>query len=425
MKENTSLGMGGRHDRQRRLPALLLFLLCLSGPCAKAAGDTDVDKLLRQGDVDEAMALCSQLQGFEAAWSWPLVGDYLQRIGDLEAALACYQRGIPVIGLARVWTALAERSLGQGGRERAREEFGNAARAYETLIRDDRCIWDPAWNEERLAVRARWRQLGGDGMPERERERLNALLRRAAEYCRRLEGALLNFICEEEVVETFDHSQPLAEVLLGPALAANAQGGIGRDPQRRLYDYQLVSLGEGIREQRILLRKSAKATGVQTKDLIVSHYSLSKMIYTPIEIFAASQSLSFDYRILGEERDAGGLLTIIEAIPLEFMVPPLSFGKAWLREDGRVERIDLNFKSIQHYEEVAQAARWHKRLPAITFVIHFGKVFKGLGFPSVIRLRDAFLDANGRESLVSSVDITYDQFRFHTVETREEIQELK
>lgn len=408
-------GIPRRPARARRLPAILLALLL---PLLLPAGGGDVEKLLEQGKVEAARGLCQRLRGYEAAWSWPLLGDHLLKAGDLEPALDCYRRGIPVIGMARALALQGKNGLERGDREYARDRYGEALRVFETLIRDDRCLWAPSWNDERLPARAKWRELGGKPGTEPERERLHSLLRRAAGYCRRLESALLDFICEEEAIETVHRSHPLTDLLAVQMPDASGQ-------TCRLFDYRLVSEQGAIRETRTLLRKSGKSTGLVQSDLLVTHYSLGKMIYTPIELFASGQNPHFDYRIIEETSDEAGPLFVVEALPLAFPSPPLSFGKAWLRADGRVERIELNYKSIQDYEAIARAARRHRCLPAVSFVIELGKLHKGIGFPSAIYLRDAFLDEEGRESVASEVEIRYDEFRFFKVEMQESIQPLK
>lgn len=399
------------------LLALVLFCSLLSIlPAKKKSG---VEKLIQEGKIDEAKALCSQLQGFSAAWNWPLLGDHFYQAGNLEMALDCYGRGIPVVGLARTWSGLADRYLKQGEKDRARESYGRALQTYATLIRDDRCIWDPTWNDERQTVRMKWQQLGGDETSRQDREKLRSLLNRAAAYCRRLEEAMLHFICEEAVTETIDHSQPLAsEFLIGG-------NSTRKQTTKRLYDYLLINKSGSTIEKRILLRKSGKPSGLEESDLYVSHYRLSKMIYSPIELFASGQSQAYEYHILEERNDEAGPLVVVEVLPRLFTNPPHNFGKAWLRENGRVERIELNLKSIQNYEVIIRSARAHNLVPAISFVICLEKIYKGLGFPSAIHLRDAFLDENGNESLASYVDISYDRFGFYMVEVREDIQEKK
>lgn len=415
MERGPWAGIPRRTSRAGRLPALLLAFLL---PLVLPGSGGDVEKLLEQGRVEAARDQCRRLRGYEAAWSWPLLGDHYLKAGDLEPALDCYRRGTPVIGMARALALQGKHGLERGDREYARDRYGEALRVFETLIRDDRCLWAPSWNDERLQARAKWRELGGQPGTEPERERLHSLLRRAADYCRRLESALLDFICEEEVVETVHRSHPLTDLLAVQMPDVSGQ-------TLRLFDYRLVSEQGAVRETRTLLRKSGKPTDLVQSDLLVTHYSLSKMIYTPIEIFSSGQNPYFDYRVVEETSDGAGPLFVVEALPLAFTSPPLSFGRAWLRSDGRVERIELNYKSIQDYEAIARAARRHRCLPAVSFIVELGKQLKGIGFPSAIYLRDAFLDEEGRESVASEVDIRYSEFRFFRVETQEDIQPLK
>ncbi len=405
---------------RRALPALAFA--CLLAAALPGQGNERVSRLLEKGEAEAAEALCSRLQGFAAAWSWPLLGDHFLRLGDAAAARDRYLRGVPVVGLARSWTRLAEASLERGETDLARDQFAGALRAYEALIRDDRCLWDPEWDGERLEARAKWLQLGEGEAERREREKLLPLLRRAAAYCRRLEASFLDFVCVEEVVETIDRSHPLTEAMLGPKLSRSGFGGDrGLARKRSLYDYRLVGEAGKTEEVRILLLKRGKSAGQKFSELVVSHYRLMNMIYSPIELFAAGQNSSYEYHLLEERRDEAGPLFVLEVLPLRFVTPPLSFGRAWLRQDGRVQRIELNLKSIQAYETITRAALRRKRVPAVSFVVDFAKVYRGIGFPSGIRLRDAFLDENGGESLAADIEIRYDEFNFFKVETREEV----
>ncbi len=408
-------GLPRRASRARHWPAILLAILL---PLALPGRGGDVEKLLEQGKVEAAGDLCRRLRGFEADWSWPLLGDHYLKAGDPERALDCYRRGTPVIGMARALVLAGQHGLERGDGETARNRYGEALRVFDALIRDERCLWEPSWNDERLLARAKWRELGGGPGTGQDAERLHSLLRRAAGYCRRLESALLDFVCEEEVAETVHRSHPLTDLLAVRMPDASGQA-------LRLFDYRLVSEQGAVRETRALLRKSGKPTGLIQNELLVTHYSLGKMIYAPIELFSSGQNPHFDYRIVEEKSDAAGPLYVVEALPLAFPSPPLSFGRAWLRPDGSVERIELNYKSIQNYEAIYRAARKHRCLPAISFVIELGKRLKGIGFPSAIYLRDAFLDEEGRESVASEVDIRYDEFRFFRVEMQEEIKPLK
>lgn len=411
----------------------LVFLLaaCSLTAVLSARKKPGIEELLQLGKIAEAQALCTELHGFAATHGWPLLGDWFFKAGDLEKALDCYGRGVPVVGLARTWSAMADRCLERGENDRARDGYGHALQTYETLIRDDRCSWDPAWNGARLAVRMKWLQLGGRRTTDGEWKKLQPLLVRAEAYCKRLEEMMLNYVCEEEVAETVDYSHPLAEVLLGlkyysSGIRSNSRIPVASDGSRlrwkKLYDYQLVSESGVISEKRLMLLKSGKSAGMEKTELLVSHYRLSKTVYTPLDLFGPRRSQMYDYRILAEKTDEAGALFVVEILPLYFPNPAVAFGTAWLRENGRVERIELNFKSIQNYGTIIRAAHERRLVPAISFVVCFNKERNGIGFPSSIRLHDAFLDENGKETFISDVDIKYSEFRFYRVETRETIQ---
>ncbi len=403
------------------IASLLLFGLFASPLSARKK--PDLEKLLREGKAERAREACAELKGFEAAWGWPLLGDHHLERGELEQALECYEKGIPAAGLARTWARLGAQRRERGDQTGAREAWGKSLEAWETLIRDDRCVWEAGWEGERLEARKAWLELGGEPGPAASRERLRGVLDHAASYCRRLEGTLLEYICEEEVEQAVDLSHPMTESLLGLAGSPTAfSRGASRDRTRHLYDYQLVNEGDSIRERRFVLARSGKTGTGEIGTLFVGHYALTRMIYAPIGIFTASRQALYDFRLLEERRDGKGPLLVVEALPLRSPSQPLSFGRAWLREDGRVERLEINFKSFHNYEQVLRTARDHGLVPAITFEMGFETLHRGIGFPSVFRLRDLFRDANGRESTVSDITITYGQYRFFKVEARETIR---
>ncbi|MCX6556480.1 MAG: hypothetical protein NTW95_03465 [Candidatus Aminicenantes bacterium] len=401
--------------------SVFLSSICCFIAAVLAANDRpDIEKLLQLGRVDEALALCSQRQGYAAAWSWPLLGNYFFLAADPERALECYQKGVPCRNQALAWCMAADRCRERGDTAGARERYGRAAEVYETLLRDNRCLWNREWNWERLEARRHWAELGGQSVQPENSEKLGQLLDRAEAYCERLQTSLLSYFCEEEVTETTDFSLKIAEALQLFDTRAGAYMHAEDHKMRRifLYDYQLVSKEGAVSEKRRLLLKNGQVAALENSKLQVAHYRLDKMIYAPIDLFGSGQRQVYEYRLLEEKRDESGPLILVEAVPIVFPTANMPFGRAWLRENGRVERIELNMKSILGYETILAAAHRAKLEPAIAIVSVFGKEFKGIGFPTAICLRDAYLDEAGRELLVSQVDIAYRNYRFFVVEMR-------
>jgi hypothetical protein len=95
---------------------------------------------------------------------------------------------------------------------------------------------------------------------------LESLLRKAAEYCRKLEGAALDFVCQEEIVETVDPTldvrQPLVPLSYwstdGRSLSVVGQI-IKKAKRTLLYDYQCVRVKGAMTEKRTLLREDKRS----------------------------------------------------------------------------------------------------------------------------------------------------------------------
>jgi hypothetical protein len=101
---------------------------------------------------------------------------------------------------------------------------------------------------------------------------LEAILEKAADYCRRLESSVLDFVCREEVVEKADKSRD-ATRSLAPLHDWNwMRGGVGTTtysfsrPVRNafLYDYQCVRAKRVVRETRTLIELTARSTTIPT-----------------------------------------------------------------------------------------------------------------------------------------------------------------
>jgi len=95
--------------------------------------------------------------------------------------------------------------------------------------------------------------------------RLNALLAKAAEYCRKLESAAFDFVCREEIAESVNPSLDAGPKsppprsggapYTGPTISI---GWMNKIKRRFVYDYQCVRAGGAIRETRTLLEENGK-----------------------------------------------------------------------------------------------------------------------------------------------------------------------
>lgn len=94
---------------------------------------------------------------------------------------------------------------------------------------------------------------------------LSEILKKEAEYCRKLEGSVLDFICLEEITEKINQSKDIK--MDQPSLGGMTDGVWSREKAvipaskiRRtfLYDYQFIRKDNQIKESRTLLEENGK-----------------------------------------------------------------------------------------------------------------------------------------------------------------------
>src|SRR5512137_1062697 len=124
---------------------------------------------------------------------------------------------------------------------------------------------------------------------------LAAVLKKAAEYCRRLDKAALDFTCLEEVKETTHFYTPSTDIYL--------------------YDYQFVRKGEGIKEQRNLLSVNGKRSTARDTPLDTASFQYKNVLFGPIGLLSEFWQAYHDYKIVGQETIRGAATVIIEATP--------------------------------------------------------------------------------------------------------------
>jgi len=81
---------------------------------------------------------------------------------------------------------------------------------------------------------------------------LNKILKKASEYCQRLEKSVLDYVCIEEVTEVTMHKLYVQDQ------PTNFQTRVHRKKKTYRYDYQMIRKKRGITENRILIEKTKK-----------------------------------------------------------------------------------------------------------------------------------------------------------------------
>jgi hypothetical protein len=137
---------------------------------------------------------------------------------------------------------------------------------------------------------------------------LNDLLAKAANYANRLEGAVFDFVCLEEIKEMINPS--LEELKLVTITNWTRSKPIRRrvvKPVRRslIYDYQCIRKGGKIYERRILLKENKEKKYEPDAPLKTSIFRYGTNMMGPVGLFGARFQPSYIYTIVGEKKIKG------------------------------------------------------------------------------------------------------------------------
>jgi hypothetical protein len=244
---------------------------------------------------------------------------------------------------------------------------------------------------------------------------LKTILDRAAEYCDRLDHAVMNFVCRERIEEWFRPGAGLRfhrmqqRVFLGE-----------RVDHDYLYDYQLVRDRRGeIAETRTLLKEDGKKAQVPDAPLKTRTFWHTKIVMGPSGILGRQAQADHDYKIVARERLRGEEVLVVEAEPRPGARLQHLFGTIWIRaKDAGILKIEWNPSSIDNYQKVEETAKFLGLDPYLLIMSEYGVEQNGIRFPSRYRLKEIYRRGkSGAAYQISQIDVFYDGYRFFTVET--------
>jgi hypothetical protein len=262
---------------------------------------------------------------------------------------------------------------------------------------------------------------------------LEALLVKAAEYCRKLESSAFDFVCREEIREsidpTLDASQkrplvspgstgylgPGAPNYLGPTLVFGAVKKIKRS---FVYDYQCVRAGRTIREVRTQLKENGKRKVVPNAELQTSIVVWGTALLAPVGLFGERFQPGYDFTVVGEETIGKTRVLVVDASPKPGAPPTRNlYGKAWIDPGtGDILKIEWSENRVGQFDIFEKRGEIFKRTPRLVIRSEFSAEKNGIRFPSRLYVEEAYLKKSGKAFIRSKTDVVYKDFKFFTVE---------
>ena len=254
---------------------------------------------------------------------------------------------------------------------------------------------------------------------------LDALLAKAAEYCRKLESASFDFACREEIAESVNPSldagpgspppKPGGAPYPGPTISI---GWTNKIKRRFVYDYQCTRAGGVIRETRTLLEENGKKRIVPNAELATPAVDFGAALLGPVGLFGERFQPGYDYTVAGEEKLGQARVLVVDAKPKPGAPPgPNLYGKAWVDpETGDILKIERSEGRAGRFDVFEKRGQIYKRKPRLVIRSEFSAEKNGLRFPGLLSVEEAYLNDAGKAAVRSRTEVIYRDFKFFTVD---------
>ena len=277
------------------------------------------------------------------------------------------------------------------------------------------------------------RQKAGPGPLPSVAPTLDALLAKAAEYCRKLESSAFDFVCNEEIRETIDpkldasqkglrmdpgstnYLGPGAWNYIGPTLVLST---VKKIKHSFVYDYQCVRAGRTIREVRTQLEENGKRKVVPNASLRTSVVVWGTALLAPVGLFGERFQPDYDFTVAGEGLFGKTKVIFVEAVPKPGAPPTRNlYGKASIDPAaGDILEIEWSENRVGRFDVFEKRAEIYKRTPRLVIRSEFSAEKNGIRFPSRLHVEEAYLKESGKAFIRSKTDVVYKDFKFFTVE---------
>lgn len=239
---------------------------------------------------------------------------------------------------------------------------------------------------------------------------LPTLLEKCAEYAERLSNASLYFVCKEKIKEEIYD-------LKGSRTTWGMHNRIF-DRNEFIYDYQVIRKNNQSYEKRVLVKENGEDRNIDFAQLKTKIFWHKNILFGPVGLIGEKWQQFFKYEIIGKKRFEAEDVIVIKAVPKPEVKLNKLYGRLWIcTSDFSVIKIEWDQRSVNNFEEAIEMANKFNAWPRFTLISEYKYVKNGLRFPSKYFVKEDYLDGRGRRFSVSSKTVTYDDYRFFTVET--------
>jgi hypothetical protein len=190
-----------------------------------------------------------------------------------------------------------------------------------------------------------------------------------------------------------------------------------------LCDYQIVRKGGKIDERRFILKENGRKIAEQKKFLEETRFSGLSSLFAPLRVLAKDRQPRFNYRIIEEDKIHGKKAYLIEAVPKSGNEDGIWSARIWVDEESfQILKSEIEGVPVDGYEDILNDCAILNIKPIFSTTHEYGIEKNGVMFPSRSKVHAAYPGIDFRGPIEKmGIDLTYDKYKFFTVETEPKI----
>ena len=281
-------------------------------------------------------------------------------------------------------------------------------------------------------------------VPEYQKE-IDKYLEGAAQYCKKLKQAAFHCWCKERVIETLSkinlssgynvsdissHDNRANTQNIMRRNASSTRNNFWKKVIKYEFDYQLISKGGEIKEQRKLLSKSSPELKIRNDRVnwVIYTFLMEMAIFGPVTLLSKEQQEKLKFELVRFEKHKGRRFAVIKAVPKTIEDVSFIYGEVWIdTEDYSVLKLRLDPRSIQGYEKLTGNAKRLKTRLFLDCVLDYDTIHRGIRFPTQVIISEKYKGGpvlnrviGGKTWERTNKTIAYKDYRFFDVDASEE-----
>ena len=223
--------------------------------------------------------------------------------------------------------------------------------------------------------------------PKWTKTELTALLKKSADYYKKLQNAPIHYFCHQEITETINTFPTYQHYRERKKYISELQ-----KTTRLRYDYQIMKKQDFRKEVRILVERNGKKVRVQQLRLKTRFPRITPSLKTPLAVISAERQAYYRFKLLERFNDKRGEILVLEARPHKKNLKNYNYSKVWLLgTTGAVVRMETDEKQVPgHHKLVMPFSRSSFSIPSLKVNYYFDVFHKGLHYPSKAEITESF-----------------------------------